>query len=99
MVLKAACLADQGSFRVAALSQGVSARCGPAVIQTSNYGQYLGVLLDKGPCASFEQLSNEYNFNYNGSLIIRAVMTPFAANDFNPLIYSTLDLNNKHRLR
>ena len=36
MVLRAACLADEGNFRTAALAQGVSARLGPASLQTSN---------------------------------------------------------------
>lgn len=102
MVLKAACLADQGKFRTAALAQGVTARCGPAMIQTTNYGQYLATLLDRGPCASFAELTNEYNFSYEGSRIIRAVMTPFAANDYNPInhnINSSSDLQNEQRMR
>jgi hypothetical protein len=56
MVLKAACIADEGNFRTSALLQGVSARCGPASITTANYGAYLK----------------------------EAVMSPFAANDFDP---------------
>ncbi len=84
MVLKAACIADEGNFRTAALSQGVMARCGPAVLQTSSYGQYLGTLLNEGPCKSYEELKKRYNFSYNGGKILRAVMSPFAANSFDP---------------
>ena len=84
MVLKAACIADEGNFRTAALAQGVSARIGPASIQTSSYGQYLGTLLNEGPCKSFAQLVELYNMSYDGSKIIRAVMSPFVANDYNP---------------
>lgn len=84
MVLKAACIADEGNFRTAALLQGVSARCGPATITTSNYGGYLKELLTAGPCKSYDSLSNEYNFSYEGKQIIKAVMSPFAANDFDP---------------
>ena len=48
MVLKAACIADEGNFRTAALAQGVTARCGPAVLQTISYGQYFGTCLMQG---------------------------------------------------
>jgi len=85
MVLKAACLTDESAFRSAALLQGVTARLGPASIQTSSYGSQLSTLLTKGPCKSFEDLKNEYNFSYDGRKIIRAVMTPFASNSYNPL--------------
>jgi len=84
MVLKAACIADEGNFRTAALLQGVSARCGPATITTSSYGGYLKELLTAGPCKSYDNLTNEYNFSYEGKAIIKAVMSPFAANDFDP---------------
>ena len=84
MVLKAACLTDESNFRTAALLQGVSARCGPATITTSNYGGYLKELLTSGPCKSYQTLSDQYNFSYEGKRIIKAVMSPFAANDFDP---------------
>ena len=84
MVLKSACIADEGNFRTAALAQGVTARIGPASLQTSSYGQYLGTLLHEGPCKSYAQLVELYNMSYDGSKIIRAVLSPFVANDFNP---------------
>ena len=84
MVLKAACLADEGNFRNAALLQGVSARVGPAQINTSAYGNHLATLLTEGPCKSFQDLKDKYNFSYEGKKIIRAVMSPFAANKFDP---------------
>ena len=84
MVLKAACIADEGNFRTAALAQGVTARCGPAVLQTSSYGQYLGTLLNEGPCKSYEEIKKKYNFSYEGGRILRAVMSPFAANKYDP---------------
>lgn len=103
MVLKAACLTDESNFRTAALLQGVSARCGPASITTSNYGVYLKDLLTVGPCASFERLTNAYNFSYEGRQIIRAVMSPFVSNDFDPSMqsgasgYSYLGNSNRER--
>tara|TARA_Y100000296_G_scaffold49519_1_gene56739 strand:- start:247 stop:810 length:564 start_codon:yes stop_codon:yes gene_type:complete len=84
MVLKASCLADEGNFRTAALLQGVNARIGPAHLNTSQYGVQLATLLTQGPCKSFEDLKEQYNFSYEGKKIIRAVMSPFAANKFDP---------------
>ena len=84
MVLKAACLADEGAFRNAALLQGVTARLGPASLQTASYGAQLAILLNEGPCRAFEELKKAYNFGYKGAQTIRAVMSPFASNDFFP---------------
>ena len=84
LVLKAACMADEGNFRTAALAQGVTARIGPASLQTSSYGQYLGTLLNEGPCKTYNIFVELYNMGYDGSKIIRAVMSPFVANDYDP---------------
>ena len=103
MVLKAACLTDESNFRTAALLQGVSARCGPATITTTNYGGYLKELLTAGPCKSYDNLSSEYNFSYEGKRIIKAVMSPFVANDFDPSnqlgSIGSADLQNPFRQR
>ena len=84
MVLKAACIADEGAFRNAALLQGVTARLGPATIQTSAYGTELKELLSKGPCGVFDSLVHKYNFSYDGRGIIRAILSPFVSNDYDP---------------
>jgi len=84
MVLKAACLCDEGAFRNAALLQGVTARLGPASLQTASYGAQLAILLNEGPCKAFEELKKTYNFGYKGAQIIQAVMSPFVSNDFFP---------------
>lgn len=84
LVLKSACMADEGNFRTAALAQGVTARIGPASLQTSSYGQYLGTLLNEGPCKAYTTLVELYNMSYDGSKIIRAVMSPFVANNYDP---------------
>jgi hypothetical protein len=82
VVLKAACMLDESSFRTAALLQGVKARCGPAVIETNKYGDQLKTLLTQGPCAAFDQLKKQYNFSYEGKKIVRAIMSPFVSNEF-----------------
>ena len=70
MVLKAACIAEEGAFRNAALLQGISARLGPASLQTAGYGGQLAVLLNEGPCKAYETYKYEYNFSYEGAKII-----------------------------
>ena len=95
LVLKAACVADEGNFRTAALSQGVSARIGPAALTTTSYGQYLGTLLNEGPCKAYSKLVEVYNMGYDGSKIIRAVLSPFVANDYDPSNLGTIRQMNK----
>ena len=90
LVLKAACMTDEGNFRTAALAQGITARIGPASLQTSSYGQYLGTLLNDGPCKAYSKLVEAYNMGYDGSKIIRAVMSPFVANDYDPSNVGTI---------
>ena len=84
MVLKSACLADEGNFRTAALAQGVTARIGGASLQTISYGQYLGTLLNEGPCKSYTKLVEIYNMSYEGAKLLSAVLSPFVANDYDP---------------
>ena len=96
-------MTDESNFRTAALLQGVSARCGPATLTTSNYGGYLKELLTAGPCKSYETLSDQYNFSYEGKRIIKSVMSPFVANDFDPSnqlgSIGSADLQNPFRQR
>lgn len=103
MVLKAACMADESGFRTAALMQGVTARCGPAVLETSNYGQYLKELLLNGPCKTYIDLKKSYEYNYADRGIIKAIMSPFASNNFDPGMYGNgngaVDQQDPHRGR
>ena len=41
-------------------------------------------LLNEGPCKAYSKLVEVYNMGYDGSKIIRAVMSPFVANDYDP---------------
>jgi len=91
-VLKAACIIDESSFRTAALLQGVTARCGPAILNTGSHGQYLKELLVEGPCKAYETMKYEYNFGYSGAKVLRAIMSPFVSNEF-----STFNQDRTHR--
>ena len=56
-----------------------------STITLDSYRQYLGTLLNEGPCKTYSKLVELYNMGYDGAKIIRAVMSPFVANDYNPL--------------
>lgn len=82
MVLRAACIADQGLFRERALLSGLEARCGPAILKTMQHVTGFQTLLTEGPCKAFEELKQDYIFGNTD--IIRAVLSPFIGNEFQP---------------
>jgi len=82
LVLKAACLADQSSLRTKALSAGVSARLGPAAITTNPSVRGFDLLMKEGPCASYADLKWEYEIG--NAKAIRAILSPFVGNTFDP---------------
>jgi len=62
MVLKAACIIDIGSARVASMTAGLEAKCGPAVMKTLKQMDGFATLLDKGACATYEETKQQYIF-------------------------------------
>ncbi len=92
MTLKAACLADTNTFRSKAFAAGIEARCGPATLRTGQHLQGFQTLLEEGPCKAFEELRDEFIFNGN-TKAIRAVLSPFVGNQFDPSI--SLGRNNR----
>ena len=97
MVLKAACMADEGLFRNKALSAGIKARCGPAVLETMNHIDGFKTLLEEGQCKAFAELLNQYRFSGNADNI-RAIMTPFVNNLWNPSLRGGTDLGHRDRI-
>ena len=87
MVLRAACLADEGLFRNKALAAGIEARCGPAVLKTVKHLEGFTTLLEEGPCKLFDELLNQYRFSGNSD-VIRAVLSPFVGNLFNASMHA-----------
>lgn len=82
VTLKAACIADVSTFRTKALLEGVKAVCGPAALSVVGNLKGFQTLLEKGPCAAYEELKQDYIFgNVNN---IRAIFSPFVGNDFRP---------------
>lgn len=81
-VMKAACIADQGKFRARALMEGIRIQCGPGSLGVSGNLSGFETLLDKGPCETYKELAKQYSFG--DRLPIRAVMSPFVSNNFDP---------------
>lgn len=82
MVLKAACLIDIGSARTAAMTAGLESKCGPAVMKTLRRMDGFATLLDKGACASYEQLKKEYRFG--NVKWAKGILSPFINKNFFP---------------
>lgn len=82
VVLKAACLADMSTLRTKAALAGLKARCGPAVLETLQHLEGFTILIEQGPCAAYKALKKEYQ--YGNTDMVRAVLSPFRGNNFNP---------------
>jgi len=82
MVLKAACLTDQGTYRTKAAAANIKAKFGPAELDTKQLAEPFKILLTEGPCKMYEQAKLE--FSYGNTNVIRAVMSPFTNNSFDP---------------
>ena len=82
-VLKAACLTDEWTVRSRAIIDGINAVCGKAKmsVRTSAGGAF-GLLLDKGPCALYEEMTFQYAMG--NSTNIKAISSPFVSNKFDP---------------
>ncbi len=85
MVLKAACIIDVGSARLAAMTSGLEAKCGPGVMRTLRRMEGFGTLLNEGSCATYEQLKTEYRF---GNIEwIKGILSPFVNAGFIPHLH------------
>lgn len=79
-VLKSACIIDKGNMRIAAMSAGVEARCGPAVMRTLRRMEGYKTLLEAGYCATYAELKREYQLG--NATYIRAILSPFINGSF-----------------
>jgi hypothetical protein len=81
--LKAACIVDQSSFRTKAALEGIRAALGPASLSISNNNlSGYKVVLDKGPCALYQQLTDHWDIA--NATAVRAIFSPFIGNNFDP---------------
>lgn len=94
VMLKAACLADQSTFRTKALLEGVKAAMGPASLTVAGHLAGFKTLLELGPCKAFEDLKLQAAFSMG--LNVRAILSPFVGNKFDPSILRTSDSRDRN---
>lgn len=82
MVLKAACLTNTWTFNSKAIMEGITAKCGPAVMTVKSDANLILGLLQQGPCKTYEELKMQYNFGNPD--IIKGILSPFISNTFLP---------------
>lgn len=80
--LKAACLVDQSTFRTKAAMEGIRASLGPANLSVAGSLSGWKTLLTEGPCALYDELTSHWDVK--DATAIRAVLTPFVGNNFDP---------------
>ena len=82
MSLKAAGLVDQSTLRTKAALEGIRAALGPASLSVAGSMTGLRLLLETGPCALYDELTSHWDVK--DATAIRAVLSPFTGNKFNP---------------
>ena len=84
IVLKAACIMDQGKYRTAIIQSGLKAKAGPASLDTTGYNKGFEDLLKSGftPCAAYEKA--RYDKMFGDGNVCKAILSPFVGNDFDP---------------
>ncbi len=80
MVLKAACIVDQSTFRTKAAMEGVRANMGPTSLQVSGNLSGFRFLLENGPCLTYTEMKEA--LLWGNTDIVKAVLSPFSGNKF-----------------
>ena len=80
--LKAACIIDQSTFRSKAVTEGIRASLGPASLSVAGNLSGWKTILEKGPCATYEELTSHWDVK--DARAIAAVLSPFVGNNFDP---------------
>jgi hypothetical protein len=80
--LKAACIIDQSTFRTKAAMEGIKAALGPASLTVAGQSAAWNIILEKGPCALYEELTSHWDVK--DASAVRAVLSPFVSNRFDP---------------
>jgi hypothetical protein len=86
--MKSACILDQSTFRTKAALEGLSTRLGPAALTVGGNLAGYKTLLETGPCALYDQLILDHNIG--NATAVRAVLSPFVGNNFDPLYLNNL---------
>ena len=82
--LKAACIIDQSTFRTKAAMEGLRASLGPAAFAVGGSLAGWSEILEKGPCAHYNDLIEHWDVANASS--IKAILSPFSGNKFDPSI-------------
>lgn len=80
--LKTACIIDQSAFRTKAAMEGIRAALGSANIAVSGSLVGWNTILEKGPCALYEELTAHWDVK--NAAAVRAILSPFVGNKFDP---------------
>lgn len=80
--LKAACLVDQSTVRTKAALEGIRAALGPAQLSVGGSLQGFLEILNKGPCAAYDELASHWDVKE--ATAVRAILSPFVGNKFDP---------------
>lgn len=80
--LKAACIIDQSTYRTKAAMEGIRASLGPASLSVAGQSAAWNTILKEGPCALYEELTSHWDVK--DATAIRAVLSPFVGNKFDP---------------
>lgn len=80
--LKAACIADQSTYRTKTAMEGIRAALGPASLSVAGQSAALREIITHGACAAYDELTSHWDVKE--ATAIRAVLSPFVGNKFDP---------------
>jgi hypothetical protein len=80
--LKTACIIDQSVLRTKAAMEGIRAALGPAQLSVAGSLAGIKMIIEQGPCAAYEELVSHWDVKE--ATAIRAVLSPFVGNKFDP---------------
>lgn len=80
--LKSACIIDQSTLRTKAALEGIRAALGPAQLSIAGSLAGFDLIIDKGPCAAYDELTSHWDVRE--ATAIRAILSPFVGNKFDP---------------
>jgi hypothetical protein len=80
--LKTACIIDQSVLRTKAAAEGIRAALGPASLSVAGSLAGIRMIIEEGPCAAYDQLVSHWDVKE--ATAIRAVLSPFVGNKFDP---------------
>jgi hypothetical protein len=85
--LKSACIFDQSTLRTKAALEGIKAALGPANISVAGSLAGIRLIIENGPCAAYDELTSHWDVKE--ATAIRAVLSPFVGNNFDPRYLQT----------